>query len=82
MKKLSAAKLRWQNSFSQFRRTTGDWSYSCISPLTGVAPTHAYINFFSFWLNNLYNEIKSERAIYQVSLMLKSTVLANETLFY
>ena len=24
------------------------------------APTHPYINFFSFWLNNLYNEIKSE----------------------
>ena len=38
--------IRWQNSFSQFRRTTRDWSHSCISPQTGMAPTHAYINFF------------------------------------
>ena len=29
--------------------------------------------FFSFWPNNLYTEIKSERVIYQVLLMLKST---------
>ena len=46
MKKSSAAKLHWQNSFSQFRRTTREWSHSCISLLTGMAPTHAYINFF------------------------------------
>ena len=58
MKKLSAAKLRWQNSFSQFRRTTREWSHSCISLLTGMASTHAYINFFSFWLINLYNDKK------------------------
>ena len=30
IKKSSAAKLRWQNSFNQFRRTTKDWSHSCI----------------------------------------------------
>ena len=27
-------------------------------------PTHAHINFFSFWLDNLYTEMKTERAIY------------------
>ena len=37
----------WLNSFSQFRRTTRDWSHSCISPLTGIAPTQTFINFFS-----------------------------------
>ena len=36
----------WLNSFSQFRRTTRDWSHSCISPLTGIAPTQTFINFF------------------------------------
>ena len=70
----------WLNSFSQFRRTTRDWSHSCISPLTGIAPTHAfiillyfifYLSFFflfchSFWLNDLYTEIKTERAFYYV----------------
>ena len=60
MKKSSADKLRWQNSFSQFRRTTRDWSHSCISPQTEMDLTHTYINFFSFWLNNLYTEIKPE----------------------
>ena len=45
-----------------------------------MAPTHAYINFFSFRLNNLYTDIKSEKVIYWVLLMLKSKVLANETL--
>ena len=42
MKKSSADKPCWQNSFSQFRQTTKDWSHSCISPLTGMAPTYAY----------------------------------------
>ena len=82
MKKSSALKLRRQNSCSQFRWTTRDWSHSCTSPQTKMAPTHACINFFSFWLNNLHTEIKSEIAIYQVLLMLKSTVLTNEALFY
>ena len=36
----------WLNSFSQFRRTIRDWSHSCISPLTGIAPTQTFINFF------------------------------------
>ena len=35
----------WLNSF-QFRRTIRDWSHSCISPLTGIAPTQTFINFF------------------------------------
>ena len=35
------------NSLSQFRRTIRDWSHSCISPLTGIAPTQTFINFFS-----------------------------------
>ena len=47
-----------------------------------MAPTHGYINFVSFWLDNLYTEMKTERAIYQILLILKSTVLANEALFY
>ena len=46
MKRSSAAKLRRQNPFSQFRRTTKDWSHSCISPLTEMAPTHVYINYW------------------------------------
>ena len=58
MKKSFAIKLCWQNSFSLFRRTTRDWSHSQYSPRTGIAPTHAYINLFSFWLNNLYTEIQ------------------------
>ena len=36
----------WLNSFSQFRRTIRDWSHSSISPLTGIAPTKTFINFF------------------------------------
>ena len=35
----------WLNSFSQFRRTIRDWSHSCISPLTGIAPTQTFNNF-------------------------------------
>ena len=38
--------IYWLNSFSQFRRTIRDWSHSCISPLTGIAPTQTFINFF------------------------------------
>ena len=52
------------------------------SPLTGMAPTHAYINCFSFWINNLYTEIKTKGAFYLVVLMLNFTMLANEALFY
>ena len=36
----------WLNSFSQFRRMTRDWSHTSISPLTGIAPTKTFINFF------------------------------------
>ena len=36
----------WLNSFSQFKWTIRDWSHSCISPLTGIAPTQTFINFF------------------------------------
>ena len=46
MTKSSADKLHRLNSFSQFRRTTRNWSHSCISRLTGITPTHAFINFF------------------------------------
>ena len=38
--------------------------------------------FYSFRLNNLYTEIKTERAIYYVLLVLKSKVLENEALFF
>ena len=79
------------SSFSQFRRTIKDWNHSCISPPTGIAPTHAFIILFflffivvchSFWLNNLYTEIKTERAFYYVLPILNSTMLLNEALFY
>ena len=36
----------WLNSFSRFRRMTRDWSHTSISPLTGIAPTKTFINFF------------------------------------
>ena len=32
----------------QFRRMIRDYSHSRISPLTGIALTHAFINFFRF----------------------------------
>ena len=41
--------LRWLNQFSQFRRTIRDRSHSCILPLTGMAPTHAFIYLFFFF---------------------------------
>ena len=50
--------IRWQNSFRQFRRTIRDWSHSCISPLTGMFRLMRILIVFSFWLNNLYTEIK------------------------
>ena len=42
---------------SQLRRTTRDWSHSCISPLTGIAPTHAFIIllYFIFYLSFFFS---------------------------
>ena len=46
----------WLISFSQFRRTIRDWSHSCISPLTGIAPSQTFINFFFYYFLIIFKQ--------------------------